>query len=236
VNEESRERLEYLRGEIAAERISYGGIAELESLAEYIDPGDTLLLEWAGVPEQHETLDPGAANDPPDPRDELIDALADDIGSTYGAPNTHKVGSVLWRATLEPDELSWSENLRDHGDVWGDTAYPDHRPNDYGYRDARPEGFDGNAEILRVGRNDPIWWQPPADVPRTSPHFAELRRQVSDLLEYGFQVITVERCEGTDAYGRPIVVAAASLGGIEPYADGAYLRELIGDLVDEVAP
>ena len=44
-------RLEYLRGEIEAERISYGEIAELQSLAEYIEPGDVVLLEWAGVPE-----------------------------------------------------------------------------------------------------------------------------------------------------------------------------------------
>lgn len=44
-------RLEYLRGEIEAERISYGEIAELESLAEHIDAGDTLLLQWANVPE-----------------------------------------------------------------------------------------------------------------------------------------------------------------------------------------
>jgi len=44
-------RLEYLRGEIIAERISYGELAELQDLAKYIDPDDTLLLEWAGVPE-----------------------------------------------------------------------------------------------------------------------------------------------------------------------------------------
>jgi len=46
-----KERLEYLRGEIEAECISYGEISELQSLAEYIEPGDVLLLEWAGVPE-----------------------------------------------------------------------------------------------------------------------------------------------------------------------------------------
>lgn len=45
------ERLEYLRGEIRAERISYGEIAELQGLADKIDPGDVELLEWAGVPE-----------------------------------------------------------------------------------------------------------------------------------------------------------------------------------------
>lgn len=54
---EARERLEYLRGEIEAERISYGEIAELQSLTEYIDPSDTVLLEWAGVPEFPPTCD-----------------------------------------------------------------------------------------------------------------------------------------------------------------------------------
>ena len=47
----AQRRLEYIRGEIIAERISNGEIAELESLAAYIDPADTLLLEWAGVEE-----------------------------------------------------------------------------------------------------------------------------------------------------------------------------------------
>jgi hypothetical protein len=50
-------RLEYLRGEIEAERISYGEIAELQGLAEYIEPGDVQLLQWAGVPEQPEERD-----------------------------------------------------------------------------------------------------------------------------------------------------------------------------------
>lgn len=49
--EQAKERLEYLRGEIKAERISYGELAELQSLAEYIEEGDVELLEWAGVPE-----------------------------------------------------------------------------------------------------------------------------------------------------------------------------------------
>jgi hypothetical protein len=48
---EIKERLEYLRGELRAERISYEELAELSSLAEHIDPGDVELLEAAGVPE-----------------------------------------------------------------------------------------------------------------------------------------------------------------------------------------
>lgn len=49
--DEIKQRLEYLRGEIRAERISYEEIAELQDLAPHIDPGDVELLEWAGVPE-----------------------------------------------------------------------------------------------------------------------------------------------------------------------------------------
>jgi len=51
-------RLEYLRGEIEAECISYGEIAELQSLAEHIEKDDVVLLEWAGVPEDTEPFIP----------------------------------------------------------------------------------------------------------------------------------------------------------------------------------
>jgi hypothetical protein len=47
-------RLEYLRGELRAERISWSELAELQSLAAFIDPGDVELLEPAGVPENGE--------------------------------------------------------------------------------------------------------------------------------------------------------------------------------------
>jgi hypothetical protein len=46
-----KERLEYLRQELRQERISYGELAELQSLAEHIEEGDVELLEAAGVPE-----------------------------------------------------------------------------------------------------------------------------------------------------------------------------------------
>lgn len=45
------ERLEYLRGELRAERISYGELIELQGLAHLIAPDDVELLEPAGVPE-----------------------------------------------------------------------------------------------------------------------------------------------------------------------------------------
>jgi len=46
-----KNRLEYLRNELRKERISYGELLELQSLAEYIDKGDVELLQAAGVPE-----------------------------------------------------------------------------------------------------------------------------------------------------------------------------------------
>ena len=44
-------RLEEIRAEIVAERVSWGELAELQSLARFIGDDDILLLEWAGVPE-----------------------------------------------------------------------------------------------------------------------------------------------------------------------------------------
>lgn len=44
-------RLEYLRGELRAERISYAELAELQGLADHIDPNDVELREAAGLPE-----------------------------------------------------------------------------------------------------------------------------------------------------------------------------------------
>jgi hypothetical protein len=40
-----KKRLEYLRKQIKKENISYGEIAELQSLIKYIDIGDTELLQ-----------------------------------------------------------------------------------------------------------------------------------------------------------------------------------------------
>lgn len=45
-------RLEYLRGLIRAGCISYGELAELQSLSDHIEFGDVELLQWAGVSEE----------------------------------------------------------------------------------------------------------------------------------------------------------------------------------------
>lgn len=49
--EAPKQRLEYLREELRAERISYEELHELQSLVAHIHPSDVELLEAAGVPE-----------------------------------------------------------------------------------------------------------------------------------------------------------------------------------------
>ena len=46
------DRLEYLRGEVREERISWDELAELQGLAEHIDLWDDELLQAAGVDEE----------------------------------------------------------------------------------------------------------------------------------------------------------------------------------------
>jgi hypothetical protein len=55
-----KKRLEYLRGELRAERISCDELHELQSLIPHIEPGDVELLEAAGVPEFPESKPEGA--------------------------------------------------------------------------------------------------------------------------------------------------------------------------------
>lgn len=57
-NAQARARLASIRQSIEDEAVSYSELAELADLAEYIDPSDVLLLEWAGVPEFAEGDDP----------------------------------------------------------------------------------------------------------------------------------------------------------------------------------
>ena len=47
-----KQKLESIRKAIIAENISYGEIAELVDLKDHIEPGDVLLAEWAGIPEE----------------------------------------------------------------------------------------------------------------------------------------------------------------------------------------
>jgi hypothetical protein len=56
MNKKRKQRLAYLREQIKQECISYEEIAELQSLAEYIDDDDVLLKEWAEIPEGYKVV------------------------------------------------------------------------------------------------------------------------------------------------------------------------------------
>lgn len=121
-------------------------------------------------------------------------------------------------------------------DLWTDDCYGRVEWEKRGEYPQRPDGFDGNAEKLSIGRgNDRLWWQPPADVKRSDTSaFRKLRANVTDLFEYGWQIISLEVLDGTDYYGRPIVTWADSVGGIEPFTDWHDRCEVIGDMAENI--
>lgn len=58
-DETTEQRLERLRQTLRAEVMSYGDYAELQDLAQEIEPGDVELLEPAGVPESQAYVEKG---------------------------------------------------------------------------------------------------------------------------------------------------------------------------------
>jgi hypothetical protein len=89
-----KQRLEYLRGELQAERISYDELHELQSLAEHIEPGDVQLLEAAGVPEF--------------PEDAMLEAL-----HFYANPDNWKEQETGIGMTLSEVEADYGSRARD---------------------------------------------------------------------------------------------------------------------------
>lgn len=113
-----KERLEYLRGELRAERISWGELHELQGLAEHIEPGDVELLEAAGVPE-HPEDDDSALVLPDGTRHEGRLRHDDD-----GRP-------IVDMATCGTCGFTWNDAL-----VTGITPVPSGRcPNEYGHEE-----------------------------------------------------------------------------------------------------
>ena len=106
------EKLEAIREAILNESVSYGEIAYLQDHAEYIKPDDTLLLEWAGVPEYPEDEAPAVAASEPMNEDSTNHTPADGVqGAAYGDceksqnferdPKTVSLNSKLERCHLD---------------------------------------------------------------------------------------------------------------------------------------
>lgn len=155
----------------------------------------------------------------------------DHDGATYELLDGYDGRSLL--LTIESDQDISVNDFDCYGRVeWVD----DRQQNDYGYPVGRPAGFDGNAEKLHVGRGcDACWWQPPAGSDRGTVEFRDLRQLVEDVLEYGFATYVVELREGTDHYGRPIVIDSESLGGVEPGPVDTYIvDQLVADILSRI--
>ena len=103
------------------------------------------------------------------------------------------------------------------------------RRNDYG--SVRPDGFSGRARIIDTDYPDNLWWEPYEEL--TDEQIRREMPRISDLVRYGFKGVILELLDGTDSYGRPIVVNHASLWGIDSLDNGC-LAEVIGELVQEL--
>lgn len=155
-------------------------------------------------------------------REAVLDALDDD-GAVYKLDD----GSA-YRVKVEQDPDTQVTNFETYG------AFSEAKDFIRHGEDHRPAGFTGNAEKLQFDRGYWCWWEPNSDGPkRGTEEFSAERRQVLDLLECGFSGVIVERLDGLDAYGRDIVVAVASLWGIDSLENG-YLREVVGELLSEI--
>lgn len=128
------------------------------------------------------------------------------------------------RVLTEPDLMS---DPRDGQDWYGRFEFFENRQR----HDTRPDGFDGAARKIGL-RDGFLWWQPPADALADPELLVSLRDGLRDLAEFGFNCVVVELLDqSTDYYGRPVVRASRSYGGIEPFSDLVpAIRDLLGDL------
>lgn len=112
---------------------------------------------------------------------------------------------------------------------------------DLGTPNERPDGFNDLAEIITIINGDQYWWQPTPDLWGFSTaewlaqpdNIRTTRTVVTEILSFGFKVLTVEYCEGLDAYNRPIVRGLASVGGVEPITDINDEHFMVVDLIHE---
>lgn len=160
-------------------------------------------------------------------------------GLTEDGDEIELTGGRKLRLRTESDETDPRDML---GDFYGDVEYVDEMRTRNGEHAPRPDGYNGNAEILRFGSPPngapvQVWWQPPTDVKRGTDAFRELRSGLVEILQWGYSSVGLEILEGVDAYRRPIVTATAWLGGVEPSAfegDRGYLAEIVRDLALEL--
>lgn len=142
---------------------------------------------------------------------------------------------LLLRLKIEPDFETSIEDFDCYGKIAPVTG------SRYGGKlgivggfDDRPDGFDGGAEIIS-GRDGRYWWQPPTDIPieRGSDEWRKYRQSIADLIEFGFVVVAIQVCDGTDYFGNPIVVDVENLCGVDSI-DSDYVHTIVTELLHEL--
>lgn len=142
-------------------------------------------------------------------------------------------GSERVVVTLQPDE--WAD-VRDDEDWIGKVAECS-RGGWFGHSE-RPKGFDGAARKVRDDRGGVFWWQPPADAVGNDVLLDLLRRDLVDILSFGYLMgaMALERqCE----FGEWHEVRSSCIGMLGPVR--VDLAQLVSELhsqlhdCDEVA-
>lgn len=192
---------------------------------------------------------------------QLTDALGADFDE-WATPYDYYMADGEERSIeIGPVTISWSivtddhqssiEHINDYDESiwgrleWGQRGYNSGREHD------RPDGFDGNAERMDrynlgfcQGDYIGLWWQPPkpeegGPPARGTPEFEEMRRDLCELITWGFVGIrvsvTIVTPEGVCPHcgrGAEVRHGRADLWGIE--ASGHAWRDGIPDYRREV--
>lgn len=157
--------------------------------------------------------------------DDIIDALDDDGDEV-------EVGRYTVRLHIEPDHETNINDYDSYGSFAGSYRYTDSES-----RTRRPDGYDGAARKMQVGRGDWVWWQPPADIKNDREATDTLSHLVRDLIECGFTSVGLTVHETVlDSQGgsHRVEVTSAWLGAIDSIRDKAYKRSIIEDLFLEL--
>jgi hypothetical protein len=154
-----------------------------------------------------------------------LDTLTGD-GATHTLPD----GRTL-RCVIAPDH---DYTVTGDGDWFGMLAPVTEDRHYYGRHTGRPDGFDGSAVILHDYNGERWWWQAPADVRDNPRTLGDLRACLLDAIHYGASVVALELCDGTDAYGAPIVQNYAITGSVLDAHDPVTLHDVLAGLLDDL--
>ena len=163
------------------------------------------------------------------PQEGRIDAEARHPGYPLTSDgDTAEIDGHTYRLVITHDDDVTINDYDCYGSYsWGDA-------NRYTGQSVPPHDFDLDRTERLTILNDVVWWERPEDFASLPPKVqSDFRWMVSELISFGFKIVTVERVDGTDHYGKPIVVDAESLGGIDTL-ERNYIGEIASDLIYEL--